>query len=93
MPADIAFAEGRFTVKGTDRSIGLFEVAKAARERNDLPEDLRGPLAADCDDMIRGAGFPVRLRGLRGRDRSRHRQDRDRRATPRSTTSAARSIR
>ena len=57
-PADIAFAEGRFTVKGTDRSIGLFEVARAARERNDLPEDLRGPLAADCDEFIRGAGFP-----------------------------------
>ncbi len=57
-PADVAFAEGRFTVKGTDRSIGLFEVARAARERNDLPEDLRGPLAAECDEMIRGAGFP-----------------------------------
>jgi carbon-monoxide dehydrogenase large subunit len=57
-PADVAFAEGRFTVKGTDRSIGLFEVARAARERNDLPEDLRGALAAESDEMIRGAGFP-----------------------------------
>ena len=57
-PADVAFAEGRFTVKGTDRSIGLFEVARAARERNDLPEDLRGPLAAESDEFIRGAGFP-----------------------------------
>ena len=57
-PADVAFAEGRFTVKGTDRSIGLFEVARAARERNDLPEDLRGPLAADCEEFIRSAGFP-----------------------------------
>jgi carbon-monoxide dehydrogenase large subunit len=56
--SDIAFRDGRFTVTGTDRSIGLFEVAKAARERNDLPQDLRGPLAADCDDMIRIAGFP-----------------------------------
>ena len=26
--ADVAFAEGRFTVKGTDRSIGLFEAAR-----------------------------------------------------------------
>ena len=58
MPADVAFAEGRFTVKGTDRSIGLFEVARAARERNDLPEDLRGPLAADCEEFIRMAAFP-----------------------------------
>jgi carbon-monoxide dehydrogenase large subunit len=57
-PADIAFAEGVFTVKGTDRSIGLFEVARAARERNDLPDELRGPLAAECDDFIRMAGFP-----------------------------------
>jgi carbon-monoxide dehydrogenase large subunit len=40
--ADIAFADGRFTVEGTDRSIGLFEIAAAARTRNDLPEDLRG---------------------------------------------------
>jgi carbon-monoxide dehydrogenase large subunit len=57
-PADVAFAEGRFTVKGTDRSMTLFETAKAARERNDLPDDLRGPLAAESDEMIRGAGFP-----------------------------------
>ena len=56
--ADIAFRDGRFTVTGTDRSIGLFEVAKAARERRDLPQDLRGPLAADCDDLILIAGFP-----------------------------------
>src|SRR6202012_3510727 len=27
---DIPFADGRFTVKGTDRSVGIFEVAKAA---------------------------------------------------------------
>jgi carbon-monoxide dehydrogenase large subunit len=57
-PADVAFAEGRFTVKGTDRSMSIFDAAKAARERNDLPEELRGPLAAESDEMIRGAGFP-----------------------------------
>jgi carbon-monoxide dehydrogenase large subunit len=57
-PVDVAFAEGRFTVKGTDRSVSLFEVAHAARTRNDLPDDLRGPLAAESDEMIRGAGFP-----------------------------------
>jgi carbon-monoxide dehydrogenase large subunit len=56
--SDIAFVDGMFTVKGTDRSMGLFEVARAARERNDLPDDLRGPLAADCDDMIRLPGYP-----------------------------------
>ena len=56
--ADITFADGRFAVKGTDYSIGLFEVARAARERNDLPDNLRGPLAADCEDTIRIAAFP-----------------------------------
>ena len=39
--ADLEFSAGRFTVKGTDRSIGIFEVAAAAVQRNDLPDDLR----------------------------------------------------
>jgi len=56
--ADVNFLDGQFTVKGTDRSVGLFDVARQARERDDLPQDLRGPLAADCDDFIRMAGFP-----------------------------------
>jgi len=57
-PGDVAFAGGRFTVKGTDRSISLFEVARAAHLGNGLPKDLCGPLAAESDEMIRGAGFP-----------------------------------
>ncbi|HVU40232.1 MAG TPA: xanthine dehydrogenase family protein molybdopterin-binding subunit, partial [Xanthobacteraceae bacterium] len=56
---DIAFANGRFTVKGTDRSIGIFDAAKAAAEKHKaLPEDLRGPLAATADETIRQLGFP-----------------------------------
>jgi carbon-monoxide dehydrogenase large subunit len=44
---DLTFAAGQFTVTGTDRSIGLFEVAAAAvDERSDLPQDLRGALRA-----------------------------------------------
>lgn len=43
---DVTFARGRFTVTGTDRSVGLFEAAAAAEEGGDLPEDLRGPLRA-----------------------------------------------
>jgi aerobic carbon-monoxide dehydrogenase large subunit len=56
---DIGFAAGRFSVKGTDRSVGIIDVAAAA-ERNDdtLPEDLRGPLAATSDETIRQLGFP-----------------------------------
>jgi carbon-monoxide dehydrogenase large subunit len=57
-PADIAFADGRFTVIGTDRSITLFEVAAAAIARNDLPEDLHGPLDAISDETIKEASFP-----------------------------------
>ncbi len=39
--ADIVFAAGRFTVAGTDRSVDIFDVAKAAHERADLPADLK----------------------------------------------------
>jgi aerobic carbon-monoxide dehydrogenase large subunit len=54
---DIGFAGGRFTVKGTDRSVGIFDVAKAAESKN-VPEDLSGPLAATSDETIRQLGFP-----------------------------------
>jgi aerobic carbon-monoxide dehydrogenase large subunit len=56
--SDIEFGDGEFKVRGTDRSVGLFEVAAAARQRDDLPEDLRGPLWAECDQTIRMAAFP-----------------------------------
>ena len=56
---DIAFAAGRFTVKGTDRSIGIFDVAAAATNGNAaVPEDLRGPLSATADETIKQPGFP-----------------------------------
>jgi aerobic carbon-monoxide dehydrogenase large subunit len=55
---DIAFAGGRFTVKGTDRSVGIFDVAAAAADGKDVPEDLRGPLAATADETIKQLGFP-----------------------------------
>jgi carbon-monoxide dehydrogenase large subunit len=55
---DIAFAGGRFTVKGTDRSVGIFDVAAAAVDGKAVPEDLRGPLAATADETIKQLGFP-----------------------------------
>jgi carbon-monoxide dehydrogenase large subunit len=55
---DIAFAAGRFTVKGTDRSVGIFDTAAAAMDVKSVPEDLRGPLAATCDETIKQLGFP-----------------------------------
>jgi aerobic carbon-monoxide dehydrogenase large subunit len=56
--ADIEFRDGRFAVKGTNHAVGLFEVARAAAERKDLPADLQGPLAAACDKTVAEASFP-----------------------------------
>jgi len=47
--ADIEYGSGLFTVAGTDRSVGLFEVATAAQERVDLPEELHGPLEGQSE--------------------------------------------
>jgi carbon-monoxide dehydrogenase large subunit len=55
--ADVEFARQRFTVKGTDRSVGLFEVAAAAL-RPDAPEDLRGPLAGVGDETMSVPSYP-----------------------------------
>jgi carbon-monoxide dehydrogenase large subunit len=56
--ADIEFAHGRFRIAGTDREIGLFEVAAAALTRTDLPRELRGPLAGISDQTLPVASFP-----------------------------------
>jgi aerobic carbon-monoxide dehydrogenase large subunit len=45
--ADLIYADGRYTVAGTDRGIGLFEVAAAA-------ERASGPLAAQADFVTAG---------------------------------------
>ena len=55
---DIEFAGGRFTIKGTDRSLGIFDVARAAEQSGDLPEDLRGPLFGDCTEKMQVPGYP-----------------------------------
>jgi aerobic carbon-monoxide dehydrogenase large subunit len=56
---DLEFFDGRFRVKGTDRSVGIFEVAAAAAlRRKDLPDELRGPLAAESDETVNLASFP-----------------------------------
>ncbi len=56
--ADIEFARGRFRVTGTDREIGIFEIAAVAATRRDLPPELRGPLAGICDQVLPVASFP-----------------------------------
>jgi aerobic carbon-monoxide dehydrogenase large subunit len=54
----IDFTGGRFVVGGAGQAIGLFEVSAAMLRRTDLPEDLRGPLAATCDEVVPDASFP-----------------------------------
>ena len=56
--ADIEFNKGNFAVKGTNHAVGLFEVARAATERKDLPRDLQGPLYAACDETVLDASYP-----------------------------------
>ena len=48
---DIEFAQQRFVIKGTDRGIGLFEIAAAARG-DGIPSDLRGPLMGISDETM-----------------------------------------
>lgn len=45
-PADLDFAEGVFTVTGTDRSVEFTAVARAAHDYPNLPPDLEPQLAA-----------------------------------------------
>ena len=57
-PSVIQFDNGRFKAGGTNQSVSLFEAAAAAQHVNDLPEDLRGPLAAFSDESFNEASFP-----------------------------------
>ena len=54
---DLEFAAGRFTVKGTDRALGLFQVAAATRRR-DAPEWAREPLAGACQEVNSIPSYP-----------------------------------
>ena len=56
--SDLEFVDGQFRVKGTDRSLGIFKVAAEVLRRNDLPDDLRGPFAAESDETVNLASFP-----------------------------------
>jgi aerobic carbon-monoxide dehydrogenase large subunit len=56
--ADIVQEEGRFTVAGTDRAIGLFALARVALLPS-TPEELRGPLAATSEISRRLHAHPT----------------------------------
>jgi len=57
-PADIEFEHGQFTIRGTDRRLGIFDAAKAAATRKDLPEELRGKLDAIADQTVTIGAWP-----------------------------------
>ncbi len=56
-PSEIGFADGQFTAQGGP-VMSLAEVAAAMNARTDLPQELRGPLLAECDETVNDAGFP-----------------------------------
>jgi carbon-monoxide dehydrogenase large subunit len=57
-PSTVRFEAGRFHIDGSDKSATLFEIAAAAARLSDLPDDLRGPLAAVSDETFNDASFP-----------------------------------
>ena len=56
-PPDIEYAGGRFTVVGSDRGLDLGEVA-AAMAGEDMPDELRGELAAELDYRAKDDSYP-----------------------------------
>ncbi|MFM9968033.1 MAG: xanthine dehydrogenase family protein molybdopterin-binding subunit [Burkholderiales bacterium] len=56
--ADIVFAKGKFTVGGTDRSVGLMEVAKKSFNQDSMPKGLEAGLYSRADYGGDTATFP-----------------------------------
>ena len=56
--SDIEFNRGLFRVAGTNRELGIYEVARAAATRKDLPHELQGALGAICDEVVPVGSFP-----------------------------------
>ncbi|MBI3044426.1 MAG: xanthine dehydrogenase family protein molybdopterin-binding subunit [Betaproteobacteria bacterium] len=57
-PSGIQFERGRFRAGPSDRAASLIEVASAAVQSADLPQELRGPLAASSEEAHHAASFP-----------------------------------
>ncbi len=57
-PADVEFAAGRFRVKGTDRAIGLLDLAARARALPNLPPELAGGLDSTAKFVSPQMSFP-----------------------------------
>lgn len=57
-PFDVEFRDGVFRVAGTDRAIGILDVARRARRTPGLPEDLAGGLDAVAKFVSPQMSFP-----------------------------------
>ncbi len=55
---DIEYADGAFTVAGTDRSITLFDLARKAKDKASLPEGVEPGLDDDFTRVPEAATFP-----------------------------------
>jgi len=58
-PADISYSDGLFVAPNTNRRLTLFEIASAIDGLKDLPEELRGPLAAEATFTGRIPAYPT----------------------------------
>jgi len=56
---DIAFSDGLFSAPNTNRRLNIFDVARAARELPNLPDDLRAPLGAEETFTGRIPAYPT----------------------------------
>jgi len=57
-PSVVEFERGRFFVAGSNAEATLEQVAAAAMQTTDLPDDLRGPLQGISDEMFHVPSFP-----------------------------------
>jgi carbon-monoxide dehydrogenase large subunit len=55
---DIEFSRGIFRIAGTNRELGIFEIARAAAMRKDLPDELQGAFGATSDEVVQVGSFP-----------------------------------
>ena len=85
---DIVIENGEFKVTGTDKSIALPMVALAAYTAHNLPDGMEPGLKETRVLRSDQLHLPGRLLYLRGRGRSRHRQDRASSSSSRPTISA-----
>jgi carbon-monoxide dehydrogenase large subunit len=57
-PEDIEFSAGRFSIVGTDRAIGILDLAEKVRAATDLPDDLPATLDVSHVDQYEDSAFP-----------------------------------